>query len=160
MFETSTATFIDPTLSEAGILFITSQISTLTYLACIVLLKTSTLVLSTRSSRSLHRDTKFWDFHKRKLAETVGLIRTHLTGAILARLSKAVLNPYDTSHGWRQAKTRREAVRRSTPSEFDRSRRAIQALRQFGTLEVREADLSNGSPRFYVFSHSIARRGN
>jgi glycosyltransferase involved in cell wall biosynthesis len=42
------------------------------------------------------RDEKFWDFHKRKLSETVGFSRIRLGRAILARVCKAVLNPYET----------------------------------------------------------------
>lgn len=42
------------------------------------------------------RDAKFWDFHKRKLSETVGFSRSRLARAIFARLCKAVLNPYET----------------------------------------------------------------
>jgi glycosyltransferase involved in cell wall biosynthesis len=42
------------------------------------------------------RDRKFWDYHKRKLNETVGFSRTRLSGAVLARLCKAVLNPYES----------------------------------------------------------------
>ena len=41
-------------------------------------------------------DKRFWDFHKKKLNETVGFSRTRLTGAVLARLCKAVLSPYET----------------------------------------------------------------
>jgi hypothetical protein len=43
------------------------------------------------------RDKKFWDYHKRKLTEVgVGLSYLHLAGATLARLCRAVLNPYET----------------------------------------------------------------
>jgi glycosyltransferase involved in cell wall biosynthesis len=42
------------------------------------------------------RDKKFWDFHKRKLNETVGFSRSRLVKAILGRLFRAVLNPYET----------------------------------------------------------------
>ncbi len=42
------------------------------------------------------RDAKFWDFHKRKLDETVGFSRARLASAVIARLCKAVLNPYET----------------------------------------------------------------
>jgi glycosyltransferase involved in cell wall biosynthesis len=40
------------------------------------------------------RDKKFWDFHKQKLNERVGFSRGRLVVAVLARLCKAVLNPY------------------------------------------------------------------
>jgi glycosyltransferase involved in cell wall biosynthesis len=52
------------------------------------------------------RDKKFWDFHQRKLNETVGFSRSRLAGAVLARLCKAVLNPYETIkklHGLRRS---------------------------------------------------------
>jgi glycosyltransferase involved in cell wall biosynthesis len=42
------------------------------------------------------RDKKFWDFHKRKLNETVGFSESRLAGAVAARMSRAVLNPYET----------------------------------------------------------------
>jgi len=42
------------------------------------------------------RDKKFWDFHKRKLNESVGFSRTRLAKAILSRTFRAVLNPYET----------------------------------------------------------------
>jgi len=42
------------------------------------------------------RDEKFWDFHKGKLNKTTGFSRTRLARAVLARLCKAVLNPYET----------------------------------------------------------------
>jgi hypothetical protein len=42
------------------------------------------------------RDRKFWDYHKRKLTETVGFSRTRLIRATLARLCRSVLNPYET----------------------------------------------------------------
>jgi glycosyltransferase involved in cell wall biosynthesis len=42
------------------------------------------------------RDKKFWEFHVNKLNETVGFSRTRLARAVLARLCKAVLNPYET----------------------------------------------------------------
>jgi glycosyltransferase involved in cell wall biosynthesis len=41
-------------------------------------------------------DKKFWEYHKRKLAESVGFSRTRFARAVLARLCKAVLNPYET----------------------------------------------------------------
>ena len=42
------------------------------------------------------RDKKFWDFHKRKLNETVGFSRSRLAGAIAKRLCRALLNPYES----------------------------------------------------------------
>ena len=42
------------------------------------------------------RDRKFWDYQKRKLNEAVGFSRTRLAGAVLTRLCRAVLDPYET----------------------------------------------------------------
>lgn len=43
------------------------------------------------------RDAKFWDYHRRKLAEAVGgFSGRRLAWAMLARLCQAVLNPYET----------------------------------------------------------------
>jgi glycosyltransferase involved in cell wall biosynthesis len=42
------------------------------------------------------REKKFWEFHKRKLNETVGFSKSRLCGAVASRLCKAVLNPYET----------------------------------------------------------------
>lgn len=43
------------------------------------------------------RDKKFWDFHKLKLTESAGgLSQRRLAGAIITRLCRAVLNPYET----------------------------------------------------------------
>jgi glycosyltransferase involved in cell wall biosynthesis len=42
------------------------------------------------------RDKKFWDYQKRKLGETVGFSRARLAEAIVARLCRAVLSPYET----------------------------------------------------------------
>jgi glycosyltransferase involved in cell wall biosynthesis len=42
------------------------------------------------------RNSKFWDFHKRKLNETVGFSRRSLFWAILARTARMLLNPYET----------------------------------------------------------------
>ncbi|MGH9400492.1 MAG: glycosyltransferase family 2 protein [Terriglobia bacterium] len=42
------------------------------------------------------RDKEFWDYQKRKLNETVGFSRTRLAGAVLARLCRLFLNPYET----------------------------------------------------------------
>jgi glycosyltransferase involved in cell wall biosynthesis len=49
------------------------------------------------------RDKKFWDYHRKKLSETVGFNRNRLARAVLARLSKAVLNPYQTIEKLRNA---------------------------------------------------------
>jgi hypothetical protein len=43
------------------------------------------------------RDKKFWDYHRRKLVEAgVGFSRVRLAGALAARLTRAVINPYET----------------------------------------------------------------
>ena len=43
------------------------------------------------------RDKKFWDYHRRKLAESgVGFSRTRLARAMAARLCRAALSPYET----------------------------------------------------------------
>jgi len=43
------------------------------------------------------RDGKFWDYHERKLIEAgIGFSHFHLAKAILARLCRAVFNPYET----------------------------------------------------------------
>jgi len=42
------------------------------------------------------RAKKFWDFHKGKLNETVGFSRSRFAGAIVTRLCRALLNPYET----------------------------------------------------------------
>jgi glycosyltransferase involved in cell wall biosynthesis len=54
------------------------------------------------------RDRKFWDFHKGKLNETVGFSRTRLAGAIVTRLSRAVLNPYETIEKLRERRNNRK----------------------------------------------------
>jgi glycosyltransferase involved in cell wall biosynthesis len=42
------------------------------------------------------RDSKFWDYQKQKLNETVGFSRARLLRAILSRTCRMVLNPYET----------------------------------------------------------------
>jgi len=42
------------------------------------------------------RDKKFWDYHKKKLKETVGFSRSRLARAAVARLCRAILNPYES----------------------------------------------------------------
>jgi glycosyltransferase involved in cell wall biosynthesis len=42
------------------------------------------------------RDNKFWDYHKKKLNESVRFSRLRLARAILARLGRTVLSPYET----------------------------------------------------------------
>jgi len=50
------------------------------------------------------RDKKFWGYHKRKLAEAgVGLSWGRLAGAVLVRVVRAVLNPYETAQKLWQA---------------------------------------------------------
>jgi glycosyltransferase involved in cell wall biosynthesis len=56
------------------------------------------------------RDKKFWDFHRGKLNETVGFSRARLAGAILKRLCRAVLNPYETIEKLQRGRKRRKAA--------------------------------------------------
>jgi glycosyltransferase involved in cell wall biosynthesis len=64
-------------------------------------------------------DRKFWNFHKKKLNETVGFSGARLARAITARFCKAVLNPYESIEKlfWRKdhsrAATAREGKERS-----------------------------------------------
>jgi glycosyltransferase involved in cell wall biosynthesis len=53
------------------------------------------------------RDTKFWDYQKKKLNETVGFSRARLGRALLSRLCKAALSPYETMEKLRRGKRRR-----------------------------------------------------
>jgi glycosyltransferase involved in cell wall biosynthesis len=55
------------------------------------------------------REAKFWEYHKRKLNETVGFSRTRLASAILARTCRMVLNPYETIEKLRQDRRSRVA---------------------------------------------------
>jgi glycosyltransferase involved in cell wall biosynthesis len=50
------------------------------------------------------RDKRFWDYQKTKLAETVGFSRIRFVRAVIARLCKAVLNPYETMSKLRRAR--------------------------------------------------------
>ncbi|MFI5092220.1 MAG: glycosyltransferase family 2 protein [Candidatus Acidiferrales bacterium] len=65
------------------------------------------------------RDKRFWDFHKRKLNETVGFSRSRLAGAIAARLCKAVLNPYETIEKLRERGG--STVAKAASADIDRS---------------------------------------
>jgi hypothetical protein len=71
------------------------------------------------------RDKKFWDYHKRKLTEAVGFSRTRLAGAILARLCRAVLNPYETIKKLREP--RGHSVKEVASENVDRSRSPVHA---------------------------------
>jgi glycosyltransferase involved in cell wall biosynthesis len=42
------------------------------------------------------RDKKFWDYHKKKLNQTVGFSWSCMTRAVVGRICKALLNPYET----------------------------------------------------------------
>lgn len=42
------------------------------------------------------RDARFWSYQEQQLRETVGFSRARLARAVLARLLRAVLNPYET----------------------------------------------------------------
>ncbi len=68
------------------------------------------------------RDQKFWDFHKRKLNETVGFSRSRLAGAVLKRLCRAALNPYETIEKLQERRNRR---RTSDGSRADGSKQTI-----------------------------------
>ncbi len=61
-----------------------------------------------------HRDRKFWDYHRRKLREAgVGLTFHRLAGAVLARLCRALLNPWETIHRLRAVSHSRFSSTRS-----------------------------------------------
>lgn len=51
------------------------------------------------------RDKKFWDYHKKKLNETVGFSRTRLVKVTIARFCRAILNPYESIERLRGSKT-------------------------------------------------------
>lgn len=80
-------------------------------------------------------DKKFWDFHKRKLDETVGYSRARLAAAITTRFCKAALNPLETVAKLRSGKhpITSKLTRRSTltdrphvvPSNSAGSRRVV-----------------------------------
>ena len=48
------------------------------------------------------RDQRFWDYQRRKLNETVGFSRSRLGKAILTRLCRVMLNPYETVEKMRE----------------------------------------------------------
>lgn len=80
------------------------------------------------------RDKKFWEFHKRKLNETVGFSRTRLLRAIFSRACRMVLNPYETiaklrskkAHGSSQPETARTMTHRPAAAEPTPAERTIQ----------------------------------
>jgi glycosyltransferase involved in cell wall biosynthesis len=53
------------------------------------------------------RDKKFWEFHKGKIKGAVGFSRMHLATAVVSRMCRAALNPYESIQKLR---------RRGTPS--------------------------------------------
>ena len=64
------------------------------------------------------RDPRLWDFHKKKLNDTVGFSRARLARAIAARLSLAVLNPYETIVKLRESGKHSPAkVKNSNPAD-------------------------------------------
>lgn len=68
------------------------------------------------------RDKKFWEYHEKKLSEAVGgFSRVRLARAILWRLGKAVLNPFETSaklrEMWREQSERRRQARLARRSD-------------------------------------------
>jgi glycosyltransferase involved in cell wall biosynthesis len=53
------------------------------------------------------RDRKFWDYHRRKLGEAgIGLTFHRLVGAVLVRVCRALLNPWESIRRLRASKTR------------------------------------------------------
>ena len=52
-------------------------------------------------------DQRFWDYQKAKLNQTVGFSRSRLAGAVLARLCRALLNPYETIEKLQEARQHR-----------------------------------------------------
>jgi glycosyltransferase involved in cell wall biosynthesis len=77
------------------------------------------------------REERFWSFHNQKLEETVGFSRTRLAKAILARVCRSVLSPYETV-----SKLRGIAHSRSKPVGSDAQ-----------TLGARATDKVNASVR-------------
>lgn len=71
------------------------------------------------------RDKNFWHFHKRKLNETVGFSHTRLAGAVVARLSRAVFNPYETIEKMR--KRRRSNLPKATSPDSSTSGSPVHA---------------------------------
>lgn len=66
------------------------------------------------------RDRKFWNYHKSKLEETVGFSRTRLAGAILSRMCKALLNPYETIEKWEKERKRRKLAEGTRDEKIQR----------------------------------------
>lgn len=54
------------------------------------------------------RDKTFWDYQKGKLNATVGFSRSRLAGAVLARLCRLFLNPYETVEKLQEGRHRRK----------------------------------------------------
>ena len=105
------------------------------------------------------RDKKFWDYHKRKLTEAgVGFSRWRLAGATLARLCRAVLNPYETielrtarniSVGWLGSAMAGENLLRSAStgsnriSKWNPGRRVIRKPKESSRSGFGETDQRN-----------------
>jgi glycosyltransferase involved in cell wall biosynthesis len=68
------------------------------------------------------RDKKFWNLHERKLHEMVGFSRTHLARAILRRLGRAMLNPYETLAKLREQRRARQCA---DGKEFEKNEHAV-----------------------------------
>jgi polysaccharide pyruvyl transferase WcaK-like protein/glycosyltransferase involved in cell wall biosynthesis len=62
------------------------------------------------------RDREFWDYHKRQLEQMTGFSYGRLAGAIISRLSRAALNPYETTTKLFVSKTPAKGTNDSTRS--------------------------------------------
>jgi glycosyltransferase involved in cell wall biosynthesis len=71
------------------------------------------------------REKEFWDFHRKKLNETIGFSRTRLAGAALTRLCKAILHPYETVEKLYAAIKR--SVKKQTSEKIDTRELAVHA---------------------------------
>lgn len=58
------------------------------------------------------RDNKFWDYQKQKLNDTVGFSRFRMGSSVLARLCRAILNPYETAEKLYEARNKRNRSHR------------------------------------------------
>jgi hypothetical protein len=66
------------------------------------------------------RDKKFWEYQRKKLADTVGFSRTRLARAIIARLCRLLLNPYETIEKLQDTRRKRKlsAAKRAEEIEW------------------------------------------
>jgi glycosyltransferase involved in cell wall biosynthesis len=63
------------------------------------------------------RDERFWEHHKKKLTATVGFSRRRLARAVIARLCRVVLNPYETVEKLRAARKKRKLSGNKRPDD-------------------------------------------